>query len=347
MGSFYQVWGLVRLNLIFINMNQFFVHVLHLSAVLAVPLPQENIQAGFALQAEDLSNDQVVEEQQTRSGRDFGNIASILAIAGAKPQEVEFSGSYRKKRQVTEEMFEQEVENSFLHQAEDLSNDPVVADQLSRSGRDFGDIASILAIAGAKPQEVDFSGSYSGRKKRQVTEEMFEQEVENSFLHQAEDLSNDPVVADQLSRSGRDFGDIASILAIAGATPQEVDFSGSYSGRKKRQVTGNVFGNSQEAFDQDSRTDTTAQQETRSGRDFGNIASILAIAGAEPVEVDLNGSYTGRKKRQTGEEDSDSFLADVNLKSVKVKPHGKYGNLAQESIKGVMTSRAVFDQAYN
>jgi len=260
-------------------MNQFFVHVLHLSAVLAVPLPQENIQAGFAFQAEDLSNDPVVEEQQPRSGRDFGNIASILAIAGAKPQEVEFSGSYRKKRQVTEEMFEKEVENSFLHQAEDLSNDPVVADQLSRSGRDFGDIASILAIAGAKPQEVDFSGSYSGCKKRQVT--------------------------------------------------------------------GNVFGNSQEEFDQDSRTDTAAQQETRSGRDFGNIASILAIAGAEPVEVDLNGSYTGRKKRQTGEEDSDSFLADVNLKSVKVKPHGKYGNLAQESIKGVMTSRAVFDQAYN
>ena len=75
---------------------------------------------------------------------------------------------------------------------------------------------STISYSGAKPQEVDFSGSYSGRKKRQVTEEMFEQEVENSFLHQAEDLSNDPVVADQLSRSGRDFGDIASILAIAG-----------------------------------------------------------------------------------------------------------------------------------
>ena len=64
-----------------------------------------------------------------------------------------------------------------------------------------------MSYSGAKPQEVDFSGSYSGRKKRQVTEEMFEQEVENSFLHQAEDLSNDGVVADQLSRSGRDFGE--------------------------------------------------------------------------------------------------------------------------------------------
>jgi len=273
---------LVRLNLIFINMNQFFVHVLHLSAVLAVPLPQDDVQA------------------------------------------------------------------SFVQQAEDLSNDPVeVQDQKPRSGRDFGNIASILAIAGATPKEVDLSGSYSGRKKRQVTEEMFEQEVENSFLHQAEDLSNDPVVADQLSRSGRDFGDIASILAIAGASPQEVDFSGSYSGRKRRQVTGSVFDDSEEAFDQDSRSDAAAQQETRSGRDFGNIASILAIAGAKPVEVDLSGSYTGRKRRQTTEEGNNSLLADVNLNSVKVKPHGKYGNLAQETIKGVMTSRAVFEQAYN
>ena len=39
-------------------------------------------QASFAFQAEDVSNDPVVEEQQPRSGRDFGNIASILAIAG-------------------------------------------------------------------------------------------------------------------------------------------------------------------------------------------------------------------------------------------------------------------------
>merc|ERR1739848_182169 len=212
MGSFYQVWGLVRLNLIFINMNQFFVHVLHLSAVLAVPLPQDDVQASFVQQAEDLSNDQV---------------------------------------------------------------------------------------------------------------------------------------QDQKPRSGRDFGDIASILAIAGASPQEVDFSGSYSCRKRRQVTGSVFDDSEGAFDQDSRSDAAAQQETRSGRNFGNIASILAIAGAKPVEVDLSGSYTGRKRRQTTEEGNNTLLADVNLKSVKVKPHGKYGNLAQETIKGVMTSRAVFEQAYN
>merc|ERR1740128_502698 len=122
----------------------------------------------------------------------------------------------------------------------------------------------------------------------------------------AEDAELGEKVANEASaeapRSGRYFGDIASILAIAGAKAAPVDLSGSYSGRRKRQAGSEdrTFGS--EEGERPSAT-AAASELPRSGRDFGDIASILAIAGAKAAPVDLSGSYSGRRKRQAGSED--------------------------------------------
>jgi len=161
------------------------------------------------------------------------------------------------------------------------------------------------------------SSSY-GRRRRSAQEEQLP--------------SNEQQTASQESApSGgkRDFGNIASILAIAGAKPTAVDFSGSYTGRKKRS--------------ENNQQQTAAQEfvPVEGKRNFGNIASILAIAGAKPAAVDLSGSYSGRKKRS--ENNLHGLVPEVATHAVKIKSRGKHGNLAHDAQDGAVPSRSVFE----
>jgi len=302
------------------------------------PLPQEDIEVllehAIEEQQQDLS--QPIWEQAPRNGRarNFGNFANILAVAGAEPQEADSSvgsDSGRTRRQTFEEYDYEQTETANPEEQFEEAQAP-------RGGRDFGDIGSILAIAGAKPQEVDPSGGYSGRKRRQSLDDYDYEQTESD---NAEEVDQ---VVDQAPRGGRDFGDIGSILAIAGAKPQEVDPSGGYSGRKRRQSLDDYDYEQTEIVDSDEATGEEAAELPRSGRDFGNIAHILAVAGAEPVAVDLSVSYSGRRKRS----DSlpvDSLVKEVKLKAVKVNTHGKYGSLIHETVDGATSSRTIFDEA--
>jgi len=277
---------------------------------------------------------QFEQAQAPRGGRDFGDIGSILAIAGAKPVEVDPSGSYsgRKRRQSVDDYDE------YVYEQTEIADQEVEQAQASRGGRDFGDIGSILAIAGAKPQAVDLSGSYSGRKRRQTFEDYDYEQTESD---NAEVIDQ---VVEQAARGGRDFGDIGSILAIAGAKPQVVDPSGGYSGRKRRQSIDDYDYEQTETVESDVATGAEAAELPRSGRNFGDIAHILAVAGAEPVEVDFSGSYTGRRKR-SDTLPVDSLVKEVKLKAVKVNTHGKYGSLIHEAVDGATPSRTIFDEA--
>lgn len=142
-------------------------------------------------------------------------------------------------------------------------------------------------------------------------------------------------------RSGRDFGDIASILAIAGAKPVAVDLSTSYTGRRKRQAG---FEDRSFGLGEGERPAATAaaSELPRSGRDFGDIASILAIAGAKPATVDLSGSYSGRRKRALKRTEY-GLVPEVAITAVKIKSRGKHGNLAHEAVEGATPSRTVFE----
>jgi len=93
-----------------------------------------------------------------------------------------------------------------------------------------------------------------------------------------------------------------------------------------------------------SRQPQPAAQESaraRSGRDFGDIASILAIAGAKPVKVDFDGGYTRRKR--SAERELHGLVPEVALHAVKIKSRGKNGLVAHESPEGAVASRAVFE----
>jgi len=128
----------------------------------------------------------------------------------------------------------------------------------------------------------------------------------------------------------RNFGNIASILAIAGAKPVAVELSGSYSGRRKRSET--------------NQQQTSAAQESAPAagkRNFGNIASILAIAGAKPAAVDPSGSYSGRRKRS--ENNLHGLVPEVASHAVKIRSRGKHGDLAHEAQDGAVPSRSVFE----
>lgn len=45
---------------------------------------------------------------------------------------------------------------------------------------------------------------------------------------------------------------------------------------------------------------TADKPKLSAARNFGDVAKILAIAGTKPVAVDPSGSYSGRRRRQTG-----------------------------------------------
>jgi len=134
-----------------------------------------------------------------------------------------FSGYGRKKRESTDD------DTTEADEEELLVNPDQTDDQPPR--RDFGDLTRLLNIAGAKPQVVDPSGGYSGRRRRSSDDD-FEEEVVEVV---------DPAAEDEAEPPRRDFGDLARLLSIAGAKPQAVDLSGSYSGRRRRSDN-NLYG---------------------------------------------------------------------------------------------------------
>jgi hypothetical protein len=102
-----------------------------------------------------------------------------------------------------------------------LPNHPVQSEE-EPAKRDFGDLARILSIANAKPQAVDLSGSYSGKRRRSTDDDVVIEEREPQTETAAEPAQ-------------RDFGDLARILSIANAKPQPIEPGNrSYSGRRRR-----------------------------------------------------------------------------------------------------------------
>ncbi len=77
---------------------------------------------------------------------------------------------------------------------------------------------------------------------------------------------------------------------------------------------------------------------------YFQFSLINSDSGAEPVEVDFSGSYTGRRKR-SDTLPVDSLVREVKLKAVKVNTHGKYGSLIHEAVDGATPSRTIFDEA--
>lgn len=179
-----------------------------------------------------------------------------------------------------------------------------------------GDIARILRIAGTKPVAVDPSGSYSGRKKRSESLDLTAGEAPVPAEGQL-------VVQQGQEEGGRNFGNIARILQIAGTKPKPVDLTGSYSGRRKR----------------DSPLDL--------GRPTGleDIEDRLedSIPSDRYQDSFLFGRETERRKRSNKSQDLHGLVPNVAVQAVKVKSHGKYGNVAQVAVDGAPSSRTIFE----
>merc|ERR1712012_197901 len=89
------------------------------------------------------------------------DIARILRVAGTKPIAVDPSGSYSGRRRLSDGL------DLNPHAAAAVAEGQLAAEQGQEEGRrNFGDIASILRAASARPIAVDPSGSYSGRRRR-------------------------------------------------------------------------------------------------------------------------------------------------------------------------------------
>ena len=169
---------------------------------------------------------------------------------------VELSGGYsgRKKRSPQE----QDLEDHIAEEAVEVK--PVV----EAHTRNFGDVSRILALAGAKPQVVELSGGYSGRKKRSPQNENLEDQIAE------ETVEVGPVVEVQ----ARNFGDVSKILALAGAKPQVVELSGGYSGRKKRSTQDENL--EDQIAEENENVEPVVEIQIRN---FGDVSKILAIAG--------------------------------------------------------------------
>jgi len=137
------------------------------------------------------------------------------------------------------------------------------------------------------------------------------------------------------SNGPRDFGNVARILAIAGAGPITVDPSGNYAGRRKRSdssFTAFAFPATGDADSRGLQQSEVGFQEAQSitqadaPRDFGDIGRILAIAGTGSKKVDPNGGY-GRRKRRSSPKLKYGALPLIDLHAVKVKSRGRHGNV--------------------
>ena len=73
--------------------------------------------------------------------------------------------------------------------------------------------------------------------------------------------------------------------------------------------------------------------------------NFLIYTGTGPKPVDLQGGYTGRKRRAATLANND--VKEVSLKSVKVKPYGKNGALVHSAVDGATISRTIFDEAFS
>jgi len=221
--------------------------------------------------------------------------------------------------------------SAVQQQSDSFTPTPLTADS-PLATRNFGNIARILAIAGTKPKAVDPSGGYSGRRKRRQSDFA-------GFHHSRSNLYNTRPQPDTRYTSFQ-VEEEQQIVAEAGAAPE------SHVVPVAAPVT--------------PVTPVTPKVASPSGRDFGNIGRILAIAGTKPKAVDPSGGYSGRKKRSARSDVSPEAEAGVyqnaNLKlspaqlrkrsaktpiklshgvvqqvaphAVKIQSRGRYGNLA-------------------
>jgi len=129
----------------------------------------------------------------------------------------------------------------------------------------------------------------------------------------------------------RDFGNIARILAIAGTGPKTVDFSGNYGRRKKRA-----------SHDLDLSGGWRVAGQLEAGEQSSSSADVQHTV-AKLQTSDLNGSHGDRRRRSENEDDLHGLVPKVAIHAVKVKPHGKYGNVAHTAVLGAPSSRAIFE----
>ena len=250
----------------------------------------------------------------TRTVNVVDTTAPVIALEGANPMEVELKGTYEELGATSNGGETVTITGTvdtatvgtytITYSAKDDSGNTGTA---TRTVNVVDTTAPVITLIGANPMEVELDGDYTdagatsnGGEKVETSGTVDTATVgEYTITYSAKDDSGNTGTA---TRTVNVVDTTAPVIALEGANPMEVELKGTYTepgatsnGGEKVETSGTVdtatvgtYTITYSAKDDSGNTGTA----TRTVNVVDTTAPVIALEGANPMEVELKGTYT-------------------------------------------------------